>query len=131
MEVFSIRWLIEVFFEDGSCYNGFCSLAKQCGADGSLRPLILSLLFDHCFFFHEEQLFFLEKNRSLATFGTLLEKTKAQAICEVIHQILEDESPKKRLQEFVDILEDVFPLTPSKKHFSGSEVNFGSNEKIA
>jgi hypothetical protein len=29
MELFTIRWLVECFFEDWACYQGFCSLAKQ------------------------------------------------------------------------------------------------------
>lgn len=131
MEVFSLRWLIEVFFEDWSCYNGFCSLAKQCGEEGSLRPLILSLLFDHCFFFHKQQAFLLENNSSLATFGTLVERTRAEAFCHFIYQILEEDSPKAKLQELVDHLDEVFPLRSSKKHFSGVFIDFEMSKKIA
>lgn len=121
MDIFSSRWLIEVFFEDWSCYNGFCSLAKQCGDEGSLRPLTLSLLFDHCFFFHSEQKVLLENNSSLTTFGTLIEKVRAQALHEFIQTIVEDESPKKRLQEFANNIDFVFQLRKSKKHLSGTE----------
>jgi hypothetical protein len=131
MEAFSLRWLIEVFFEDWSCYHGFCSLAKQCGAEGSLRPLTLSLLFDHCFFFHEIQINFLKNNNSLATFGTLLEKTRSEAFCHFIRHILEDDSPKEKLQELVDHLDEIFPLRTSKKHFSGISINLDPKKKAA
>jgi hypothetical protein len=131
MEIFSLRWLIEVFFEDWSCYNGFCSLAKQCGEEGSLRPLILSLLFDHCFFFHKQQALLLENHSSLATFGTLVERTRAEAFCHFIYQILEDDSPKAKLQELVDNLDEVFPLRSSKKHFSGVPIDFEIAKKTA
>jgi hypothetical protein len=131
MEIFSLRWLIEVFFEDWSCYSGFCNLAKQCGEEGSLRPLILSLLFDHCFFFHEKQILFLENQSSLATFGTLLERTRAEAFCHFIEQILEDDSPKAKLQELIDNLEEIIPLRNSKKHFSGVPIDFEPKKNVA
>jgi len=39
--------------------------------DGSLRPLILSLLFGYSSLFHSDQSRFLENKSSLVTFGTL------------------------------------------------------------
>jgi hypothetical protein len=42
IQAYSLRWYIEVFFEDWSGNCGFCSMAKQCGVEGSERPLILS-----------------------------------------------------------------------------------------
>lgn len=65
IELFTIRCLVECFFEDWACYQGFCSLAKQCGVEGSERPLILSLLFGHCFFFQTQQQINIENNHSL------------------------------------------------------------------
>ena len=123
MELFSFRWLIEVFFEDWSCYQGFCSLAKQCNVEGSERPLILSLLFDHCFFFHKEQQSRIENQSPLATFGSLLEKTRGTAFCYLVKKIIEYESPKAKLQELVDQVDDVFELRPSSKHLNGVEIN--------
>jgi len=119
MQTFSILWLIEVFFADWSGYHGFCSLAKQCGFEGSLRPLILSLLFDHCFLFHVDQCDLLKQEQSLATFGSLVEKSRAQAFCHFIQKILEEESPKEKLKELVNSLDDLYPLRPSKKHMMG------------
>lgn len=116
IEAFSIRWLIEVFFEDWSGYHGFCSLAKQCGAEGSLRPLILSLLFDHCFLFHATQLISLEYKQPLATFGSLIERSRAEALCLFIHHLIEQESPKEKLQQLIENLDDLYPLRASKKH---------------
>ncbi len=117
MQTFSIRWLIEVFFADWSGYHGFCSLAKQCGFEGSLQPLIL--LFDHCFLFHVDQCDLLKQEQSLATFGSLVEKSRAQAFCHFIQQILEEESPKEKLKELVNSLDDLYPLRSSKKHMMG------------
>jgi hypothetical protein len=121
-EIFTLRWLIEVFFEDWSMYNGFCSLAKQCDEDGSLRPLTLSLLFDHCFLFHTDQSSRIDHAHSLATFGTLLEKSRAMALCHFIQQIIEDNEPKEKLKTLIESLDDIFPLRQSKKHLSGISI---------
>ena len=122
MKIFSLRWLIEVFFEDWSSYQGFCSLAKQCGEEGSERPLILSLLFDHCFFFHDEQQLRIKNRSPLATFGSLLEQTRAKTFCGFVEKIIKDESPKTKLQKLVDQIDDVFKR-PSSKHLSGVEID--------
>jgi hypothetical protein len=103
-------------------YNGFCSLAKQCDEDGSLRPLTLSLLFDHCFLFDAEQSSRIDHAHSLATFGTLLEKNRAMALCHFIQEIIEDEEPKEKFKILVDNLDDIFPLRQSKKHLSGISI---------
>lgn len=121
MEAFSIRWLIEVFFEDWSCYHGFCSLAKQCGSEGSLRPLILSLLFDHCFLFHADQLSSLKHQKPLATFGSVIEKSRAQALCHFILQLMDNPSPKEKLSMLIDLMENAYPLRASKKHLIDTE----------
>jgi hypothetical protein len=122
MELFTIRWLVECFFEDWACYQGFCSMAKQCGVEGSERPLILSLLFDHCFFFETQQQINIENNDSLATFGSLLEKTRAQALCHFIQELLDEESPKPKIQELVNLIDETFELKPSKQHFNGISI---------
>jgi DDE superfamily endonuclease len=123
MDCFTIRWLIEVFFEDWSCYQGFCSLAKQCGVEGSERPLILSLLFDHCFFFHEHQQACIENRSPLATFGSLLEKNRAVAFHHFIDQILKEDSPKEKLKDLMEQLDDVFEIRLSKKHLSNVSID--------
>ena len=124
IEAFSIRWLIEVFFEDWSGYHGFCSLAKQCGKEGSLRPLTLSLLFDHCFLFHPDQLNSFKSKTPLATFGSLAEKTRASAICYSVQKILEKDNPLEELKKLMDCLEDVYLLRESKKHLNETEDDF-------
>jgi hypothetical protein len=92
--------------------------------------LTLSLPFDHCFFFHQVQVLFLKNERSLATFGTLLERARSEAFCHFIRNIFEDISPKAKLQELVDNLESVFPLRTSKKYFSGVAIDLGPKRKV-
>jgi hypothetical protein len=88
-------------------------------------------LFDRCFFFHKQQTLLLENNSSLAIFGTVEERARAEAFFHLIHQILEDDSPKAKLQELVDHLDEVYPFRSSKKHFSGISVDFEMFRKTA
>jgi hypothetical protein len=37
IQVYSLRWLVEVFFEDWKSYEGWTQLAKQTGEEGSSR----------------------------------------------------------------------------------------------
>ena len=131
INTFTLRWLIEVFFEDWSCYQGFCNLAKQCGVEGSERPLILSLLFDHCFFFYPQQQLNIEKQVSLATFGSLIEKAKIEAFYHFIEQILEEDSPKEKLKSLMDQIDDIFVLRPSKKHLNGVSIQLEPDRLVA
>ena len=119
IQAYSLRWYIEVFFEDWSGYCGFCSMAKQCGVEGSERPLILSLLFDHCFLFHFRQQLFVENKLPLATLGSLVEKSRFDALCQFIKRIVHSEDPKQYLRHLEKISDDIFPCKPSKKHLSG------------
>jgi len=47
-EAYTLRWLIEVFFEDWKINEGWNQLTKHTGEKGSRRGVILSLLADHC-----------------------------------------------------------------------------------
>jgi hypothetical protein len=48
------RWLVEVFLPDWQAYEGWGTLTKQRGEEGSSRSLILSLLVDHCLLLHPD-----------------------------------------------------------------------------
>ena len=119
MEAYTARWLIEVFIEDWSCYNGLCSLAKQCGVEGSERPLILSLLFNHCFLFHQHQQISIENKLPLTTFGSLLEKTRFEALCYFINGIIDSKSPKETMKSLITEADYIFEFRKSTKHLSG------------
>lgn len=125
MNSYSLRWLIEVFLEDWANYGGFCSLAKQQNVEGSERPLILSLLFDHCFLLHPEQERSIEKQASLATFGSLIERSRMEAFITFIQHILEREQPKEAFAAIIKDINDIFILRPSEKHLSGIEIIWG------
>jgi len=52
---FSLRWLVEVFFQDWKMYEGWGQLTKHVGEEGARQSLTLSLLFDHCLLSHPTQ----------------------------------------------------------------------------
>lgn len=120
MQEYTLRWLIEVFFEDWSCYCGYCSLAKQRGYEGSARPLILSLLFDHCFLLHPQQQSFIEQRHPLATLGSLINYAQCEAISHFISDIVNHENPQKHWLEIETRIRGIFcVLRKSGKHMSG------------
>lgn len=121
MQGYTLRWYIEVFFEDWSENCGFCSMAKQCGIEGSERPLILSLLFDHCFFFNTHQKTFIENKLPLATLGSLVRKSRFDSFFQVLKETIESDNPKEKLKEIVELSEELYILKSSKKHLNGLE----------
>ena len=131
IETYTLRWFIEVFFEDWSQYCGFCSMAKQCGVKGSERTLILSLLFDHCFLFHFRQELFIKNKLPLATLGSLVEQSRFDALLQFMKDVISSDNPKERLNELEKISEDVFILRKSKKHLSGTNKTLYSQDKKA
>ena len=44
VEAYTLRWLFEVFFQDGKGSEGWGKLTKHPGSEGSSRSLILSLM---------------------------------------------------------------------------------------
>ena len=46
LQCYTLRWLVEVFFEDWKLYEGWAGMAKQPDEEGSFRGVILSLLLD-------------------------------------------------------------------------------------
>ena len=70
VEAYSLRWLVEVFFEDWKSYEGWGQLAKQPDEEGSSRGLLLSLLLDLCLLLHPEQLARVEDKLPAYTVGS-------------------------------------------------------------
>lgn len=125
MQSYTLRWLIEVFFEDWSCYCGFCSLAKQRGYEGSARPLILSLLFDHCFLLHPAQQSFIEEREPLATLGSLISQSQSEALCQFFSDIINHEDSSTEWAKIEVKIKSIFYVfQKSSKHMNGRETAF-------
>jgi len=125
LECFSLRWLVEVFFQDWKMYEGWGQLTKHIGEEGSRQSLILSLLFDHCLLSHPTQTARIENNLPAYTVGSLRDKLSIESLLQVFKHILEHPNPKEQLQELMKNIDEVYVLRPSSKHMSGRKVNWG------
>jgi hypothetical protein len=117
VQAYTLRWLVEVFFQDRKANEGWGKLTKQPGQEGSNRSLILSLLVDHCLFFHPDQLARIENKLPACTVGSLTDKIKVEGILSLLEQIILSDSPLERFKQFSKEIEgNVVKLNPSKKH---------------
>jgi hypothetical protein len=120
-ETWTLRWLVEVFIEDFKEYEGWGQLAKQQGAEGSSRGLILSLLCDLALFLHPSQEASFKNKRPAFTVGSLLRKSRAEATVEFFKEMVVQKEGQQKLNKLYQKIEEVFELKPSKKHMSGRE----------
>ena len=119
---YTLRWLVEVFFQDWKSYEGWGQLTKQLDEEGSSRSLILSLLLDHCLLFHPEQKARLENKLPAYTVGSLQEKTKVECVLEFIRGLISSDNIEEKLSLITEAIESVFQLSPSKKHMVNREL---------
>jgi len=126
IQAYSLRWLVEVFFEDWKLYEGWGQEAKQPDYEGSSRSLILSLLLDHCLFLHPEQLARVKNKLPAYTVGSLQRRTQVDIFLAFVRTLLEEDDPSEKLEQFAEIAKEFFQLMPSKKHMSGR--NLGTLE---
>ena len=123
IQAYTLRWLVEVFFEDWKLYEGWGREAKQLGEDGSSRGLILSLLFDHCLLLHPEQKACIENKQPMSTVGSLLRRLQMEALLETIADLLSSaDDIGEKLKELANKIKTVFQLMPSGKHMVGRDL---------
>jgi len=123
IQAYTLRWLVEVFFEDWKLYEGWGQEAKQLGEDGSSRGLILSLLFDPCLLLHLEQKACIENKQPMNTVGSLLRRLQMEALLETIADLLSSaDDIGEKLKEFANKIKTVFQLMPSGKHMIGRDL---------
>ena len=120
VQAYTLRWLVEVFFQDWKSYEGWNNLAKQQGVEGSCRCVILSLLLDHSFFFHELQRSCIENKLPLYTIGSLTEQSRLQVIFNAISTLFSHDQPEKEFEKIKDCLAKAISLgkVRSTKHLS-------------
>jgi hypothetical protein len=120
---YTFRWLVEVFIQDWKGYEGWCQLAKQPGVEGSCRGVILSLLVDHSLLLHPDQLALVNNKLPAATVGSLRDRERAQAVLDVIEDLLADQAVEINIvADLRKCVDKVVPLRPSKKHMSNREL---------
>lgn len=120
VEAYTLRWLIEVFFEDWKICEGWGRLTKHTGEKGSRRGVIISLLVDHCLFFHPDQQAFIDDKLAACTVGSLMRQIRTECFLQFVENLISDENPHQKLEDLAEILKDgIYELKPSSKHMSG------------
>jgi hypothetical protein len=123
VEAYSLRWLIEVVFEDWKVNEGWDRLTKHVGEDGSRRGVILSLLSDHCLFLHPDQTALLDDKLAACTVGSLIRRIRIDCFLQLVRDIIADENPDERLESVAEILKsEIYDTQPSSKHMSGKRL---------
>jgi hypothetical protein len=112
----TLRWLVEVFVQDWKSYEGWNQLTKQPGNEGARRSVILSLLVDHCLFFHPDQHAQLTNNLPAYTVGSLRAHVQVECLVDVIEHLLSADDPKSQWHRFTQTLHQVFAFGRSTKH---------------
>jgi hypothetical protein len=120
VQAYTLRWLVEVFFQDWKSYEAWNNLAKQQGVEGSCRCVILSLLLDHSFFFHELQQPCIENKLPLYTMGSLTEHSRLQIIFNAISSLFTSTRPEIEYENVKNSLLEAISLGKacSTKHMS-------------
>ena len=119
---YTLRWLIEVFFEDWKLYEGWGRFALQYDEEGSSRGLALSLLSDYAFLLHPEQSARIKDNLPACTVGSLKRSSQMDALVEVIRGVVDADDPHQRLNELIVLAKKLFPPRDSAKHMSGRDL---------
>ena len=122
----TLRWLIEVFFEDWKLYEGWGREAKQVDEEGSSRGLIRSLLLDHSLLLHPEQIARFTNKLPAYTVGSLQRLAQMETLLEFINSLLQQNQVGEKLKELGDKIQELFQLRPSQKHLTG--INLGRLE---
>ena len=120
---YSQRWLVEVFIQDWKANEGWATLTKLQGEKGSRRGMILSLLVDHCLFFHPEQMVRIKNKLPALTVGCLRRKTNLESLFLFITEIIDSEEPHEELERKLSVMKDnLLDFDKSKKHMVGRDL---------
>lgn len=119
IQAYSLRWLVEVFFEDWKSYEGWAQLAKQTGEEGSSRGLTLSLLLDLCLLLHPEQLARVENKLPAYTVGSLQRRIQIEALLSFVQELVQVPNPMEQLTQLSKAAQEFFSLRSSGKHMIG------------
>lgn len=122
VQVHTLRWLIEVFFQDWKAYEGWGQLTKQPDEDGSRRSVILSLLCDHCLLLHPDQLARMKDKLPACTVGSLRDRVKLDSALQFFETIVLSENPEEQFALMAKQAKEVFTLNESSKHMVGRDL---------
>ena len=121
---YTLRWLVEVFFQDTKANHGWFNMAKQQGEDGSKKSLTLSLLLDHALLSHKEQKARIKNKLPAYTVGSLRALESIKSAINFTRYIINSKNPEKSLEECLDQLKRIIPLRESKKHMAANNLGY-------
>lgn len=122
IQVYSLRWLVEVFIQDWKLYEGWANLTKHIGEEGANSSLRLSLLFDHCLLLHPKQQILIKNKLPAATVGSLRNFAQQEHTLNVFKKLINLPNPKDIIIQWIEAIQDVFILKSSKKHLVDKEL---------
>jgi len=131
VQTYSLRWLVEVFFQDWKTYEGWGQLTKHTGKEGSNRGLILSLMLDLCLLLYPEQIVRIKDKLPAFTVGSLREKIIMESLLQFIESVVNSDNPKEKLKQLTDNVDLIFKPKLSKKHLNNLEWDFLEPKKVA
>ena len=121
-ELYTLRWLVEVFIQDWKCHAGWNKLTKHQGIEGSTRGVILSLLCDHLLLLHPTQSARLKNKQPGLSVGCLIESIKAEALVGTMEAIVQAEDPGAALKVFTSAIRATLEERLSRKHLAGVDL---------
>ena len=122
LQGYTLRWLVEVVFQDWKTHEGWANLAKHPDEDGSVRGVILSLLLDHALLLHPAQQTCFENSTPANTVGSLKRAAEGEAMFVFASEIASDVNPSRMVEQLAAKFKTYFPLSSSKKHMSGRDL---------
>jgi len=122
VQLYSLRWLVEVFIQDWKAHGGWNRLSKQQGKEGSERGLILSLLCDHLLLLHPEQSARLKNKQPGLPVGCLIERLNTAALVDTVREVVASNDSEAALESLTRALEEALPTRESSKHMAGRDL---------
>lgn len=131
VQVFTYRWLVEVFFSDWKCYESWGQAAMQQKNAGALCGVHMSLLSDQCLLSHPEQIRRIQSGLPACTVGSLREKLIVEQHLHHIKGLLYSDNPVEKMKAYANNIEQCFVYRDSKKHMSGRNfTDFGPDPNL-
>lgn len=120
---YTLRWLVEVEFEDWKLYEGYGRRAMQQGEEGACRGVILSLVVDHLLLSHPLQIRRSRAGQPLFTVGTLSSIIQLESLLDSLVRCLNSSEMSLETREKLRarIHHAARSLRESGKHLSGRE----------
>jgi hypothetical protein len=122
VQVYTLRWLVEVTTLDLKVYEGWGQSTKQPDEDGSRRSLTLSLWCDHSLLLHPEQQARIAQQKSLYTIGRLQRYLQMESFITWLNDWLDNFKCSAQLEQLTQAIRPLFTLQPSKKHIHGQNI---------